>query len=56
MIKVMLTPENLDETVDILSKILQSPGAVALVPTETVYGLIARAGDKVAEERIFALK
>ncbi len=52
----MLTPENLDETVDILSKILQSPGAVALVPTETVYGLIARAGDKVAEERIFALK
>ena len=56
MLRVKLTPENLDETAERLNGILKSPGAVALVPTETVYGLIARAGDKVAEERIFALK
>ena len=35
---------------------LRQPGGVALVPTETVYGLIARAGDTTAEKRIFELK
>ena len=39
-----------------LVKILQCPGAVAVVPTETVYGLIARADDENALQRIFALK
>ncbi|MDD3885394.1 MAG: L-threonylcarbamoyladenylate synthase [Victivallaceae bacterium] len=35
---------------------LGEPGAVLLMPTETVYGLIARVGDKVAEKRIYELK
>ena len=39
-----------------LAEILRQPGAVAVVPTETVYGLIAKAGDDVALLRIFALK
>ena len=56
MIREKLTPENLDKTVERLTEILKTPGSVALVPTETVYGLIARAGDKIAEERIFTLK
>ena len=39
-----------------LAEILRQPGAVAVVPTETVYGLIAKAGDEAALQRIFALK
>ncbi len=35
---------------------LHSPGGVVLVPTETVYGLVARASDKAAQARIFSLK
>ena len=36
--------------------VLARPGSVALVPTETVYGLVARVGDEAAYERIFELK
>ena len=36
--------------------VLARPGSVALVPTETVYGLVARVGDKAAYARIFELK
>jgi L-threonylcarbamoyladenylate synthase len=35
---------------------LRQPGAVLLVPTETVYGLIARADDAPAVEKIYRLK
>lgn len=35
---------------------LRQPGAVLLVPTETVYGLIARADDAAAVEKIYRLK
>lgn len=35
---------------------LSKPGAVLLVPTETVYGLVCRASDAAAVERIYELK
>ena len=35
---------------------LRRPGAVLLLPTETVYGLVCRADDDAARRRIFALK
>ena len=39
-----------------IAAVLQQPGAVALVPTETVYGLVCRAADKCAIEKIRQLK
>lgn len=38
------------------AEILKKSGAVALVPTETVYGLVARVGDEEAFKKIFELK
>ena len=38
------------------AEILRRPGAVILVPTETVYGLVCRAADEAACRRIFELK
>ena len=38
------------------AEVLREPGAVLLVPTETVYGLVCRRGDRAAEERIYRLK
>jgi len=35
---------------------LRRPGAVLLLPTETVYGLVCRADDESARRRIFELK
>lgn len=35
---------------------LMSPGAVGVIPTDTVYGLAARAGDQAAVERLYRLK
>jgi len=35
---------------------LRSAGALAVLPTDTTYGLIARAGDAAAVERIYRLK
>lgn len=35
---------------------LKKPGAVLLVPTETVYGLVCRISDKIAVNRIYELK
>lgn len=35
---------------------LERPGGVVLLPTETVYGLVGRAADQAARERIFQLK
>ena len=37
-------------------QILQQPGSVLLVPTETVYGLVCSWGDAVARARIYNLK
>ncbi|OQA81109.1 MAG: Threonylcarbamoyl-AMP synthase [Lentisphaerae bacterium ADurb.Bin242] len=36
--------------------VLRGPGAVALVPTETVYGLVCDWNDKAARARIYELK
>lgn len=40
----------------VTAEALNTPGAVALVPTETVYGLVAKVKDEKAYERIFELK
>lgn len=37
------------------SKISQ-PGTVGVIPTDTVYGIVARAADKVAVDRLYKLK
>ena len=39
-----------------IAAVLKNPGTVALVPTETVYGLVCRASDRVAIDRIVHLK
>ena len=38
------------------AEILRRPGMVALVPTETVYGLVCRWDDTAAREKIYQLK
>lgn len=53
---VKLVPENIESIAGELSLLLQQQGMVALVPTETVYGLIARAGDEAAYRKIYELK
>lgn len=35
---------------------LDKPGAVGIIPTDTVYGLVARAGDREAVGRLYDLK
>lgn len=35
---------------------LLKPGAVGVIPTDTVYGLVARATDQTAASRLYALK
>ncbi len=37
-------------------KQLQTPGVVGVIPTDTVYGLAARAADKAAVQRLYRLK
>lgn len=56
MKRIDLKKVDLDSAAAEIAEILTVEGAVVLIPTETVYGLIARAGDKKAEERIFELK
>lgn len=56
MKKIQLTAEKIDCIAAALADVLRQPGAVVLVPTETVYGLIARADDQVAIDRIYELK
>ncbi len=51
-----LTPEALSAIAAETAEILKIPGAVALVPTETVYGLVARRSDPAAIENIIRLK
>ena len=43
-------------TIPELARLLRRPGAVAVVPTETVYGLVGRVSDPACRERIYALK
>lgn len=48
-----------DETAEIIAyclDVLNRPGSVLLVPTETVYGLVCRWNDMAAVERIYELK
>jgi L-threonylcarbamoyladenylate synthase len=35
---------------------LQTPGAIGVIPTDTVYGVVARAGDEAAVARLYELK
>ncbi|MEK7594296.1 MAG: L-threonylcarbamoyladenylate synthase [Patescibacteria group bacterium] len=35
---------------------LQNPGAVGIIPTDTVYGIVARAVDQTAVERLYTIK
>lgn len=44
------------EAVKACAKALRNPGSVALVPTETVYGLVCAWDDAAARDRIYALK
>jgi L-threonylcarbamoyladenylate synthase len=39
-----------------LSDQLKLPGSIGVIPTDTVYGVVARAADKVAVERLYKLK
>jgi tRNA threonylcarbamoyl adenosine modification protein (Sua5/YciO/YrdC/YwlC family) len=36
--------------------VLNQPGAIAVIPTDTVYGVVARAVDQAAVERLYELK
>ena len=51
-----LDTENLEAAARACAKELGRPGAVALIPTETVYGLVCPWSDKNARDRIYALK
>ncbi|CAN5421057.1 L-threonylcarbamoyladenylate synthase [soil metagenome] len=39
-----------------IAEVLQRPGAIAVIPTDTVYGVVARATDQVAVARLYELK
>ena len=51
-----LSESGLDAAVEAALSALAVPGAVILVPTETVYGLVCRAADAAAVRRIYELK
>ena len=53
---ISMETEELFSAADQAVAVLKTPGSVVLVPTETVYGLICRAADRSACEKIFALK
>lgn len=53
---LLYRPENIEALSAKITAVLRTPGAVVLVPTETVYGLVARAGDEAACRRIYELK
>lgn len=39
-----------------IADVLRVPGSVIVMPTDTIYGLVARANDKQAVENMYALK
>lgn len=43
-------------TASTVSDQLHKPGAVGVIPTDTVYGLVARAGDQTAVARLYEIK
>lgn len=51
-----LTESGVDAAADAVLEALAGPGAVVLLPTETVYGLVCRADDAAARQRIYDLK
>jgi L-threonylcarbamoyladenylate synthase len=51
-----LHTDNPEMVIDSCLGTLQKPGAVLLIPTETVYGLVCRWDDKEAVKRIYELK
>ena len=53
-----LTPETLERMEDITkaTRYLSKPGSVGILPTDTVYGVVARAADKAAVKRLYELK
>lgn len=51
-----LQTDKIAEIIDCCIEALKQPGAVLLIPTETVYGLVCRWDDKAAVERIYELK
>lgn len=56
MKRLHLTAETVEQISAQLAELLSRDGTVLLLPTETVYGLVARVGDHAAEKRIFELK
>jgi L-threonylcarbamoyladenylate synthase len=51
-----LQTDDIAQIIDCCVEALTRPGAVLLVPTETVYGLVCRWDDKAAVQRIYELK
>ena len=51
-----LAESGVDAAADAVLEALAGPGAVVLLPTETVYGLVCRADDAAARQRIYYLK
>ena len=51
-----LKNDKLETIIDSCLSALQMPGAVLMIPTETVYGLVCRWDDQKAVERIYELK
>jgi L-threonylcarbamoyladenylate synthase len=41
---------------DTIHERLKQPGAIGVIPTDTVYGVVARAADKAAVARLYELK
>ncbi len=56
MKKIDLKEYGMEYAVNAAAEALNEPGAVLLVPTETVYGLVCRAADSRAVDKIYALK
>jgi L-threonylcarbamoyladenylate synthase len=46
----------MDVSIEEATKLLHKTGAVGVLPTDTVYGLVCRAGDEDAVKRLYALK
>ena len=52
----LIIGSDIENCASCVAEVLNKPGSVALVPTETVYGLVARVGDEAACRKIFELK
>lgn len=55
MKKFTLNEDSVDDIIKQCTAVLENHGVI-LVPTETVYGLVCRFEDKIAEEKIYQLK